>query len=441
MYVYQTFKTQTDKATGKRVQVLDKKGRSVPHARWRFEYIDYTGKRRTATGATTKKETKKLAYRVQVQHDEIRQGFRPVPKSADKHATRPFQDVTAEYLAWGKAQGGRRGYGWNSTHARNKKDLLKFWQNKLNLDSMQDLNGILPKVEAILREISEAGRAGKTIEGYRDAICSFCSWCSKRGYIAESPLKNISSWDKTPKSTRRPLTVDEIQRLLNKCRPKFRLLYETAIFSGLRANELRGLQVEDLDVDNEGFALRPEITKNRQRAFQDLSPGLTRRLAESVHAKAHGDRIFFVPRDPCEALYVDLKRAGIPRLGIGGKVVFHCLRNTYINLVLESGASVKESMDLARHSTPDLTFKVYGRSRLERRKDLTESISGKVWDDPKKKPDTITGPEREKAVANYSNISESYSPICAGSIPALGTIFYNSGINKPRRTPAKSHCL
>jgi len=80
--VYRTFKTRTDPATGKRVPVLDGKGRPVPHERFRFEYTDYQGKRRTASGSSSKAETEKLAARVQAGQDEIRRAAsvrRPVP--------------------------------------------------------------------------------------------------------------------------------------------------------------------------------------------------------------------------------------------------------------------------------------------------------------------------------------------------------------------------
>jgi hypothetical protein len=39
---------------------------------------------------------------------------------------------------------------------------------------------------------------------------------------------------------------------------------------------------------------------------------------------------------------------------------------TYINLVIEAGASVKEAQALARHATPALTLGVYGRTRESR---------------------------------------------------------------------------
>lgn len=48
-YVFRTFKTRTDPESGKRVRVLDRAGRPVPHLRWRFEITDYLGRRRVMT--------------------------------------------------------------------------------------------------------------------------------------------------------------------------------------------------------------------------------------------------------------------------------------------------------------------------------------------------------------------------------------------------------
>jgi hypothetical protein len=49
----------------------------------------------------------------------------------------------------------------------------------------------------------------------------------------------------------------------------------------------------------------------------------------------------------------------------------HNLRHTMIALLDESGATLKEAMQLARHSDPRLTAKVYGRASRER---LAEAV-------------------------------------------------------------------
>src|SRR5262249_19176717 len=43
---------------------------------------------------------------------------------------------------------------------------------------------------------------------------------------------------------------------------------------------------------------------------------------------------------------------------------FHALRHSYIALLDRSGATLKEAMQLARHSDPKLTMAVYGRAQL-----------------------------------------------------------------------------
>lgn len=61
-----------------------------------------------------------MAQRLEDEHRQIRLGYRPVPKSADKHRATPIQEVIDQYVAWGKSQGGRNGYPWAETHARKR---------------------------------------------------------------------------------------------------------------------------------------------------------------------------------------------------------------------------------------------------------------------------------------------------------------------------------
>jgi hypothetical protein len=174
-YIFRTYLTKVDPENPKkRIFIRDSKGRKVAHKRWRFEYIDWQGKRRTGTGYESKVESEKLANFIQAQQDEIRKGYRPVPKSSDKHAKRPFSEVVNEYLAWGNSQGGRGGRPWSEWHAYKRKMYLEWWGKRLSLETLSDLNGILPKVESALRELQESGLSGKTLMNYAEALKSFC---------------------------------------------------------------------------------------------------------------------------------------------------------------------------------------------------------------------------------------------------------------------------
>jgi predicted RNA-binding protein Jag len=57
---------------------------------------------------------------------------------------------------------------------------------------------------------------------------------------------------------------------------------------------------------------------------------------------------------------------------------FAALRDSYVTLVAEAGANVKELQTLARHSTADLTLNVYAKKRDERLAELAERIGESV---------------------------------------------------------------
>jgi hypothetical protein len=87
-------------------------------------------------------------------------------------------------------------------------------------------------------------------------------------------------------------------------------------------------------------------------------------------------------------LRIDLDAAGIPYTveGPDGPLYadFHALRHSYIAMLDRSGATLKEAMQLARHSDPKLTMAVYGRAQLH---DLAGAV-GRL-------PGLLGGPEAE----------------------------------------------
>jgi len=80
------------------------------------------------------------------------------------------------------------------------------------------------------------------------------------------------------------MTKDEVKNLFATCAVHRRLLYETAMYSGLRANELRSLTVEDLDAENCRLLLPSDWAKNRTDGFQSLPKALIFRLQGFVNS-------------------------------------------------------------------------------------------------------------------------------------------------------------
>ena len=323
-------------------------------------------------------ETLRMAERFEDDHRQIRLGYRPAPKSADKHRATPIQAVISEYLEWGKSQGGHHQRPWRAETLDRRTRELEFWRKALGLGVMGDLDGILPKVEAVLREKQAAGRSGKTLQCYRETLGAFCEWAKLRGYLAGHPLEGSTGFDVTPKRTRRALTPEEIGKLLAVCSEERRLLYETAMSSGLRASELRGLRVRDLDVIGNGLRLDPAWTKNGNPGFQPVSADLAARLHKSAEGKDSGAPLLNVPKHTDRMMRDDLKTAKVAPWTPEGTADFHALRGVYATLVIESGANIKEAQSLMRHATPNLTLNVYAKTRQNRLSEVAEKVGAVV---------------------------------------------------------------
>ncbi len=363
--------------------------------KYRGWFTDLNGKQRFFTGVQSRAETRRIAERLEDEHREVRLGHRPPSALVQKH--RAFDEAAADYVAWGRSRGGRGGRPWAERHARNREAQLKWWRERLGLETVADLEGTLPRVDKALQELQAAGKAGTTVQRYAETIRAFCRWCKSRGYLAHDPLEGLAGFDTTPRARRRAMTPEEINALLEASPPHRRLTYEVAFLSGLRASELRQLTPEHLDTRRGGLRLDADMTKNRRAGFQPLPAFLVKRLAafaESGEAKRLYERAYkgasvdparapknpllYVPTHTARDMDIDLKAAGVPKWTPAGKVDFHAARVAYISLVFESGASLKEAQELARHQTAALTLNVYARARSERLAATVEAVAEKV---------------------------------------------------------------
>ena len=397
-YVYRTYKTHINKVTGKREQVLDSHGKPIPHKYWRAEITGWDGNRRFITvPCSGKKDAQRCAMSKQAVEDQIRMGALPRPEENGGMQKRSIDEFLSEYIEHGILCGGRGGRPWSKGHLRTRCIRLRYWQDALKLKTLGDLKELLPRVEKRCAQRRNEGRAGKTISLEVEALRSFLLWMKKRKYIREDPLEGISRINTAPRIKKRGMTLEEIGKLLRTSPPHRSLLYETALCSGLRAGELRHLTPDHLDLQRYGLVLEAEWTKNRTDGFQPMPKHLMKRLAKysrSGDALAKYNAAFrqsgtklqcptnpllYVPRSTATTLDVDLKSAGIPKCTKQGKLDFHALRVTYINLLLDSGIDPKTTQTMARHSTLDLTMNIYARTTDERLKTAAENVGQLVF--------------------------------------------------------------
>jgi integrase len=262
------------------------------------------------------------------------------------------------------------------------------------------------------RETAEAlhalrcrGRSIKTSNLYLDALKGFTAWLVQDRRVADNPLAHLSGGNVKldRRHDRRALPLDQLRAVLDaavRSEVSFRglsgadrhVLYLAACATGFRAEELACLRPESFDFDAEPpvAVLGAAETKNLKGATQPLPPDVAAALRTYLQGRPAG-----VPLWPgnwwkraADMLRIDLDAAGVPYAveGPDGPLYadFHSLRHSYIALLEKSGATLKEAMQLARHSDPKLTLAVYGRAQLH---DLGRAVE--------RLPALMAGPEAE----------------------------------------------
>jgi integrase len=186
---------------------------------------------------------------------------------------------------------------------------------------------------------------------------------------------------------RRPLEAHEFTQLLAAAREGERvesisgaereILYLVAAWTGLRRKELAALTWANVDLDNDppSIHLPAAFTKARR---DDQPIPLHPMVAERLRVWKKGRRnqpnepVFHLTtpsgqlRKTSKMMQHDCQAAGVPYVGDLGVADFHSHRVAFITNLCRT-ADFSTVVDLARHSDPKLTAKIYDRVRLENR--------------------------------------------------------------------------
>jgi len=347
----------------------------VYHPRFRYQFIDYRGRKRTRTGTTSQRDTERQAERRRAFEHEIRDGVRPAPRPWD--TPRDYASTVQAYLGWGAAHGGRRGFAWAAEHYKNRRRYLAWWGERLNLRTVQDID--LPTVEKGCQEL-QSEKAGRTVAAYAEAIAAFCNWCVTRQYLAADPLAALGAFHCAPGEPHRALTDDEVGKLLAVAPAERSLWYRVALQTGYRQKELRALKVRNLDLFGPSLPLAAEYCKDRRDARQPITRALADELARLASGKDQDAPLLDMPpkNATTTALNADFAAAAIRRETPDGLATFHSFRVNYINAVVKSGADLKTIMTLARHSSATMSMSTYAKPDANRLRQAAEDAASNL---------------------------------------------------------------
>jgi integrase len=225
----------------------------------------------------------------------------------------------------------------------------------------------------------------QTANFYLAAVKQFCRWLVKDRRTGDNPLAHLEGGNVKVdrRHDRQTLSEEQLRRLLDATRNSRRVyrgltgidrhaLYLTACATGLRASELASISPDsfELDGDPPTATVASGSTKNGKLAVQPLPPDVVDVMHGYLQGKKTGQPVWpgSWSSDAVEMIRPDLAEAGIPYVieGPDGPLYadFHSLRHSYIALLEKTGVTLKQAMQLARHSDPRLTMARYGRAQL-----------------------------------------------------------------------------
>ena len=193
------------------------------------------------------------------------------------------------------------------------------------------------------------------------AVRSFHRFELREGVTDHDPTVGIVT-PKLPRSLPRPLSVDEVTRLLEApdARPvglRDRAILELLYGAGLRISELTGLDVDDVELEEGSVRVLGKGGKER-----DVPVGRYAREAVSAYL-ARGRPGFATTRSRAALLLNQrggrLTRQGVSDLvarhvhaaGIRRRVTPHTLRHSFATHLLEGGADVRVVQELLGHAS------------------------------------------------------------------------------------------
>lgn len=365
---------------------------------WHATFTGSRGQRvRKSTGTTDRRLATSILAEWEKNATMQRSGL--VDSGAVKMAEereRPLVDHLADFFTSTEAAGGSETElnAKRNRFARIITDTGWQWLDDLNAS---DFEQAIVSLKSNGRYKNSRPRSNKTIATYIGDWRSFADWCVRRGRISSNPIASVEkpSLATDRRLVRRMLMPEEWpwlaraagQKSIQGVPPEERpILYEFAIQTGYRADEIRHLRVGQLflDQDKPHAFLPADATKNEQEARQRITPDLAGRMAEMLkRLKRKPRNLVFTLHTPNTAIMVrsDLKRArkawlrSLPADQVesaeasdflqivdsrGQRFDFHALRHTCGAWLAMDGMHPKAIQAVMRHSTISLTLDTYG---------------------------------------------------------------------------------
>ena len=232
--------------------------------------------------------------------------------------------------------------------------------------------------------LSERGASKSTVARKLASIRSFYRHLVDRGELAASPADLVAS-PKRDQYLPRVLKASELSALLDAIPAstplelRDRAMFELAYAAGLRAEELTGLDLTNLDFDAEELRVNGKGGKERvvpagEHAWRALTAYLERGRSLLAREADPAESAVFLSKSGRRLGTADLRRrlrAWTQRAAVGTGATPHTLRHSFATHLLEGGADLRTIQELLGHATISTT-QTYTRIESRRLRQVYE---------------------------------------------------------------------
>jgi len=215
----------------------------------------------------------------------------------------------------------------------------------------------------------------RTFNHYIQTLDGFCRWLLATNRMSRNPLTGVErlNAEVDVRHRRRSLSSDEMARLISAAEKSNKRvqgfsgelraqLYLFSFLTGLRRKELASLKASSFDLGAEPptVIVDAACSKHRNRDVLPLHPELVTRLAEWLPTLPADAQLFpnLERKKTWFMVKKDLERVGIPYETEEGFADFHAAgRHSHITGLLQSGATLTQARELARHGDIRMTMR------------------------------------------------------------------------------------
>jgi integrase len=354
-----------------------------PLANWHSRYVDADGKQVRVKLGPDRDEAERTLRKLLTEVDQRRKGL--IDEDAEalaREGKRPLGEHITEYKTYLKSKGSTPRY---ITHAVTS---VRDAASACGWKYAKAITG-----DALHQYRSDLASSGMSVAACNRRVRSVKSftrrlWAS--GKILRDPLAGVSLLDAEVdrRVIRAAFEDDELAKLFEAAKvetvitttqrmklgkrvtarrrftiPDRDLLFRFAVETGLRLGEIRSLTPASFNWSDDSPTVKVEA-KNSKRRKTDVLPLRRDLVAElrpfverfPARAKPWGD----IPESMAQVVKADCEAAGVPFITEdGGQRDFHALRHSFITRLARNGVPLRTVQELARHSTVELTARVY----------------------------------------------------------------------------------